>query len=77
MPPENATRNIVFILFLSPYCLYLRHLKRCTRQKKVHRVLKEQDKTSDIKQQPHFGDHKLSNTQPENGRGMVKKQGTI
>ena len=35
-------------------------------------VLKEQDKSSDIEQQPPFGDRKISNIQPQN-RGVFKK----
>ena len=35
----------------------------------------EQDKTSDIEQQPAFGDRK-SNTQPQNRGGVTKPTGT-
>ena len=33
----------------------------------------EQDKSSDIEQQPPFGDRKISNIQPQNRGGGVKK----
>ena len=36
---------------------------------------KEQDKSSDIEQQPPFGDRKISNIQPQNrGRGLQNQQ---
>ena len=35
----------------------------------------EQDKSSDIEQQPPFGDRKISNIQPQN-RGVTKPTGT-
>ena len=38
--------------------------------------LREQDKLSDIEQQPPYGDRKLSNTQPLN-RGGDKTNGNI
>ena len=37
--------------------------------------LEEQDKSSDIEQQPPFGDRKISNIQPQN-RGVTKPTGT-
>ena len=36
------------------------------------RPSKEQDKSSDIEQQPPFGDRKISNIQPQIRRGGVK-----
>ena len=37
----------------------------------------EQDKSSDIEQQPPFGDRKISNIQPQNrGGGVTKPTGT-
>ena len=36
----------------------------------------EQDKSSDIEQQPPFGDRKISNIQPENRGGVTKPTGT-
>ena len=39
-------------------------------------TLKEQDKSSDIEQQPPFGDRKYSNTQPQNKGGVAKPTGT-
>ena len=38
-------------------------------------AIEEQDKPSDIEQQPPFGDRKLSNTQPHK-RGVTKPTGT-
>ena len=38
--------------------------------------LKEQDKSSDIEQQPPFGDRKISNIQPQNRGGGTKPAGT-
>ena len=39
--------------------------------------LQEQDKSSDIEQQPSIGDRKISNIQPQNrGRGSTKPTGT-
>ena len=39
--------------------------------------LEEQDKLSDIEQQPPFGDRKISNIQPQNrGGGVAKPTGT-
>ena len=38
-------------------------------------ILNEQDKLSDIEQQPPFGDRKISNIQPQN-RGSTKPTGT-
>ena len=38
---------------------------------------KEQDKSSDIEQQPPFGDRKISNIQPQNGGGGVKTNRNI
>ena len=38
--------------------------------------LKEQDKSSDIEQQPPFGDRKISNIQPQNRGGGSKPTGT-
>ena len=38
----------------------------------------EQDKSSDIEQQPPFGDHKISNIQPKNrGRGFKTNRNII
>ena len=34
----------------------------------------EQDKSSDIEQQPSFGDRKISNIQPQIGGGVVQNQ---
>ena len=39
-------------------------------------TLKEQDKSSDIEQQPPFGDRKISNIQPQNTGGAAKPTGT-
>ena len=39
--------------------------------------LQEQDKSSDIEQQPLFGDRKESNTQPKERRGGYKTNGNI
>ena len=36
----------------------------------------EQDKSSDIEQQPPFGDRKISNIQPQNRGGGSKPTGT-
>ena len=36
----------------------------------------EQDKSSDIEQQPTFGDRKISNIQPQNRGGGTKPTGT-
>ena len=38
--------------------------------------LQEQDKSSDIEQQPPFGDRKISNIQPQNRGGGSKPTGT-
>ena len=38
-------------------------------------MLKEQDKSSDIEQQPPFGDHSYSNTLPQNRGGGYKTNG--
>ena len=39
--------------------------------------VEEQDKSSDIEQQPPFGDRKISNIQPQNrGGGCSKPTGT-
>ena len=38
--------------------------------------LHEQDKSSDIEQQPPFGDRKISNIQPQNRGGVTKPTGT-
>ena len=38
------------------------------------RDAKEQDKSSDIEQQPPFGDHKISNIQPQNRGGGLQNQ---
>ena len=37
-------------------------------------TLKEQDKSSDIEQQPPFGDRKISNIQPQNRGGLQNQQ---
>ena len=38
-------------------------------------IIVEQDKSSDIEQQPPFGDRKISNIQPQNrGRGFQNQQ---
>ena len=36
--------------------------------------LEEQDKSSDIEQQPPFGDRKISNIQPQNRAGVQNQQ---
>ena len=36
----------------------------------------EQDKSSDIEQQPPFGDRKISSIQPQNRGGVTKPTGT-
>ena len=36
-------------------------------------IIEEQDKSSDIEQQPPFGDRKISNIQPQN-RGLQNQQ---
>ena len=36
--------------------------------------IKEQDKSSDIEQQPPFGDRKISNIQPQNRGGGLQNQ---
>ena len=41
---------------------------------KLH--VEEQDKSSDIEQQPPFGDRKISNIQPQNWGGATKPTGT-
>ena len=41
-----------------------------------YRKLEEQDKSSDIEQQPPFGDRKISNIQPQNRGGGSKPTGT-
>ena len=38
--------------------------------------VQEQDKSSDIEQQPPFGDRKISNIQPQNRGGGSKPTGT-
>ena len=38
-------------------------------EKEIHGCEQEQDKSSDIEQQPLFGDRKKSNIQPQNGGG--------
>ena len=38
---------------------------------------KEQDKSSDIEQQPPFGDRKISNIQPQNRGGGLKTNRNI
>ena len=45
------------------------------RKQNMKGVIIEQDKSSDIEQQPPFGDHKISNIQPQN-RGGSKPTGT-
>ena len=40
----------------------------------LNRELKEQDKSSDIEQQPPFGDRKISNIQPQNRAGGLQNQ---
>ena len=37
-------------------------------------ILQEQDKSSDIEQQPPFGDRKISNIQPQNRGGVQNQQ---
>ena len=39
-------------------------------------MTQEQDKSSDIEQQPPFGDRKISNIQPKIGGGGTKPTGT-
>ena len=39
-------------------------------------IVEEQDKSSDIEQQPPFGDRKISNIQPQNRGGSTKPTGT-
>ena len=42
------------------------------------KLCQEQDKSSDIEQQPPFGDRKISNIQPQNrGGGGSKPTGTL
>ena len=43
---------------------------------KIYENSQEQDKSSDIEQQPPFGDRKLSNIQPQNRGGGFKTKGT-
>ena len=44
-------------------------------QRALQRVCRqEQDKSSDIEQQPPFGDRKISNIQPQNRGGGVQNQ---
>ena len=40
-------------------------------------TLKEQDKSSDIEQQPPFGDRKISNIQPQNRGGFKTNRNII
>ena len=40
----------------------------------VKERLQEQDKSSDIEQQPPFGDRKISNIQPQNRGGLQNQQ---
>ena len=56
----------------------LKHLSQTPRGEPHYRLhtakgisvnLQEQDKSSDIEQQPPFGDRKISNIQPQNRRG--------
>ena len=39
-------------------------------------LTQKQDKSSDIEQQPPFGDRKISNIQSQNRRGVTKPTGT-
>ena len=39
-----------------------------------NRIFKEQDKSSDIEQQPPFGDRKISNIKPQNRGGVQNQQ---
>ena len=41
------------------------------------RKIQEQDKSSDIEQQPPFGDRKISNIQPQNRGGGYKTNRNI
>ena len=44
----------------------------------IQNFVEEQDKSSDIEQQPPFGDRKISNIQPQNrGGGGVKTNRNI
>ena len=44
---------------------------------KIHNCyILKQDKSSDIEQQPSFGDRKISNIQPQNRRRGTKPAGT-
>ena len=42
--------------------------------KQISVLLREQDKSSDIEQQPPFGDRKISNIQPQNRGGVQNQQ---
>ena len=43
----------------------------------ISAFLREQDKSSDIEQQPPFSDRKISNIQPQNGGGGGQNQQNI
>ena len=55
-------------------CYFLNGLQQNKFQRAVG--LEEQDKSSDIEQQPPFGDRKISNIQPQN-RGEKKSQNEL
>ena len=69
-PLLNMSRSTVCILL---FCTLI-FLRNCERRERICKH--EQDKSSDIEQQPPFGDRKISNIQPQNMGGGSKPTGT-